>query len=185
MVGCDQNNLFFFAKQIVSASRMRVQLLFLVAFALLVVTMAQQDNGKRRRIKKKIVKNRVVPERRVLRVEEEEGGVDGVLEQQLKEKAEVEEQDEVKALRMEVQSMRNFLRRHMKRVDEAELTKSKREEDQRRDLAEEMLRKAEEEQAAGELESLSKPSNVSAAASSLTYSLAMPAKMSWKISSNS
>ena len=73
---------------------MRVQLLFLVAFALLVVTMAQQDNGKRRRIKKKIVKNRVVPERRVLRVEEEEDGVDGVLEQELKEKAEVEEQVE-------------------------------------------------------------------------------------------
>ena len=73
---------------------MRVQLFIFVAFALLVVTMAQQDNGKRRRIKKKIVKNRVVPERRVLRVEEEEGGVDGVLEQQLKEKVEVEEQVE-------------------------------------------------------------------------------------------
>ena len=56
--------------------------------------MAQQDNGKRRRIKKKIVKNRVVPERRVLRVEEEEGGVDGVLEQQLKKEAEVEAVEE-------------------------------------------------------------------------------------------
>ena len=73
---------------------MRVNLLIFVAFALLVVTVAQQDNGKRRRIKKKIVKNRVVPERRVLRVEEEEDGVDGVLEQQLKEKVEVEEQVE-------------------------------------------------------------------------------------------
>ena len=73
---------------------MRVQLFIFVAFALLVVTMAQQDNGKRRRIKKKIVKNRVVPERRVLRVEEEEDGVDGVLEQQLKEEAEGEEQVE-------------------------------------------------------------------------------------------
>ena len=73
---------------------MRVQLFIFVAFALLVVTMAQQDNGKRRRIKKKIVKNRVVPERRGLRVEEEEDGVDGVLEQQLKEEAEVEEQVE-------------------------------------------------------------------------------------------
>ena len=70
---------------------MRVQLLIFVAFALLVVTMAQQDNGKRRRIKKKIVKNRVVPERRVLRVED---GVDGVVEQELKEEAEVEEQVE-------------------------------------------------------------------------------------------
>ena len=73
---------------------MRVQLLIFVAFALLVVTMAQQDNGKRRKIKKRIVKNRVVPERRVLRVEEKEGGVDGVVEQELKKEAEVEEQVE-------------------------------------------------------------------------------------------
>ena len=71
---------------------MRVQLLIFVAFTLLVVTMAQQDNGKRRRIKKKIVKNRVVPERRVMRVEEEEGGVDGVVEQGLKEEGEVARQ---------------------------------------------------------------------------------------------
>ena len=73
---------------------MRVQLLIFVAFALLVVTMAQQDNGKRRKIKKRIVKNRVVPERRVLRAEEKEGGVDGVVEQELKKEAEVEEQVE-------------------------------------------------------------------------------------------
>ena len=73
---------------------MRVQLLIFVAFALLVVTMAQQDNGKRRKIKKRIVKNRVVPERRVLRAEEKEGGVDGVVEQELMEEAEVEEQVE-------------------------------------------------------------------------------------------
>ena len=66
---------------------MRVQLLILVAFTLLTAIVAQQEGGKRRRIKKKIVKNRIVPERRVLRVEEE-------VEEEMKAEEEVEEQVE-------------------------------------------------------------------------------------------
>ena len=66
---------------------MRVQLLILVAFTLLTAIMAQQEGGKRRRIKKKIVKNRIVPERRVLRVDEE-------MEEEIKAEEEVEEQVE-------------------------------------------------------------------------------------------
>ena len=66
---------------------MRVQLLILVAFTLLTAIVAQQEGGKRRRIKKKIVKNRIVPERRVLRIEEE-------VEEEMKAEEEVEEQVE-------------------------------------------------------------------------------------------
>ena len=66
---------------------MRVQLLILVAFTLLTAIVAQQEGGKRRRIKKKIVKNRIVPERRVLRVDEE-------VEEEMKAEEEVEEQVE-------------------------------------------------------------------------------------------
>ena len=66
---------------------MRVQLLILVAFTLVTAIMAQQEGGKRRRIKKKIVKNRIVPERRVLRVDEE-------VEEEMKAEEEVEEQVE-------------------------------------------------------------------------------------------
>ena len=66
---------------------MRVQVLILVACTLLTAIMAQQEGGKRRRIKKKIVKNRIVPERRVLRVDEE-------VEEEMKAEEEVEEQVE-------------------------------------------------------------------------------------------
>ena len=66
---------------------MRVQLLILVAFTLLTAIVAQQEGGKRRRIKKKIVKNRIVPERRVLRVDEE-------VEEEMKAEEEGEEQVE-------------------------------------------------------------------------------------------
>ena len=67
---------------------MRVQLLILVAFTLLTAIMAQQEGGKRRRIKKKIVKNRIVPERRVLVVEGDER------EEEVKAEKDVEEQVE-------------------------------------------------------------------------------------------
>ena len=67
---------------------MRVQLLVLFALTLLVATMAQQEGGKRRRIKKKIVKNRIVPERRVLVVEGDER------EEEVKAEKDVEEQVE-------------------------------------------------------------------------------------------
>ena len=67
---------------------MRVQLLVLFALTLLAVTMAQQEGGKRRRIKKKIVKNRIVPERRVLVVEGDER------EEEMKAEKDVEEQVE-------------------------------------------------------------------------------------------
>ena len=67
---------------------MRVQLLILVAFTLLTAIVAQQEGGKRRRIKKKIVKNRIVPERRVLVVEGDER------EEEVKAEKDVEEQVE-------------------------------------------------------------------------------------------
>ena len=67
---------------------MRVQLLILFALTLLAATMAQQEGGKRRRIKKKIVKNRIVPERRVLVVEGDER------EEEVKAEKDVEEQVE-------------------------------------------------------------------------------------------
>ena len=67
---------------------MRVQLLILVACTLLTAIMAQQEGGKRRRIKKKIVKNRIVPERRVLVVEGDER------EEEVKAEKDVEEQVE-------------------------------------------------------------------------------------------
>jgi len=67
---------------------MRVQLLVLFALTLLAATMAQQEGGKRRRIKKKIVKNRIVPERRVLVVEGDER------EEEVKAEKDVEEQVE-------------------------------------------------------------------------------------------
>merc|ERR1711936_425760 len=74
----------------VSAVRMRVQLLVLFALTLLAATMAQQEGGKRRRIKKKIVKNRIVPERRVLVVE----GDEKEMEEEVKAEKDVEEQVE-------------------------------------------------------------------------------------------
>ena len=69
---------------------MRVQLLVLFALTLLAATMAQQEGGKRRRVKKKIVKNRIVPERRVLVVE----GDERVMEEEVKAEKDVEEQVE-------------------------------------------------------------------------------------------
>ena len=69
---------------------MRVQLLILVAFTLVTAIMAQQEGGKRRRVKKKIVKNRIVPERRVLVVE----GDEREMEEEMKAEKDVEEQVE-------------------------------------------------------------------------------------------
>ena len=69
---------------------MRVQLLILFALTLLAATMAQQEGGKRRRVKKKIVKNRIVPERRVLVVEGDEREMD----EEVKAEKDVEEQVE-------------------------------------------------------------------------------------------